>query len=33
MLLDMEIMYAYEGSYDINILLAGNQLTGIKAFT
>jgi acyl-CoA oxidase len=32
MLLDMEILYTYEGSYDINTLLAGSQLTGIKAF-
>lgn len=31
-LLDMEALYTYEGSYDINMLLAGSQLTGIKAF-
>lgn len=32
-LLDMEILYTYEGSYDMNILLAGSDLTGLKAFT
>ena len=33
MVLDMEVLYTYEGSYDMNMLLAGSQLTGIKAFT
>lgn len=32
-LLDMEALYTYEGSYDINTLLAGSHLTGLKAFT
>lgn len=32
-LLDMEVLYTYEGTYDINTLLAGSQLTGLKAFT
>jgi acyl-CoA oxidase len=32
-MLDMEVLYTYEGTYDINSLLAGSQLTGIKAFT
>ena len=29
---DMESLYTYEGSYDINVLVAGRQLTGIPAF-
>lgn len=32
-LLDMQVLYTYEGTYDINTLLAGSQLTGLKAFT
>lgn len=31
-LLDMEVMHTYEGSYEINALLGGSQLTGIRAF-
>ena len=30
--LDMEVMYTYEGSYDINQLIAGRELTGLSAF-
>jgi len=29
---DMEALYTYEGSYDINCLIAGRELTGIAAF-
>jgi acyl-CoA oxidase len=32
-LVDMEVLYTYEGTYDINSLLAGFELTGLKAFT
>lgn len=32
-LLDMEVLYTYEGTYDINSLVAGFHLTGLKAFT
>ena len=31
-MLDMEVVYTYEGSYDMNTLLAGSELTGLKAF-
>jgi hypothetical protein len=31
-LLDMEAIYTYEGTYDINTLVAGSHLTGLKAF-
>jgi acyl-CoA oxidase len=31
-LLDMEVLYTYEGTYDINSLVAGFELTGLKAF-
>ena len=29
---DMEAIYTYEGSYDINTLISGRELTGIAAF-
>ncbi len=29
---DMEALYTYEGTYDINSLIAGRELTGISAF-
>lgn len=29
---DIEAMYTYEGTYDINSLIAGRELTGIAAF-
>lgn len=31
-LADMEGVYTYEGTYDINTLVAGRELTGISAF-
>ena len=31
-LLDMEVIYTYEGTYDINALVSGRDLTGIPAF-
>ena len=31
-LADMEIVYTYEGTYDINTLVAGRAITGIPAF-
>lgn len=31
-LADMEIVYTYEGTYDINALVAGEAITGISAF-
>lgn len=30
---DMEAVYTYEGSYEINSLVAGRDLTGLAAFT
>jgi alkylation response protein AidB-like acyl-CoA dehydrogenase len=30
---DAEAIYTYEGTYDINSLLVGRELTGISAFT
>ena len=30
--MDMEGLYTYEGSYDINALIAGRELTGVAAF-
>ena len=30
---DMEAIYTYEGTYDINTLVAGRELTGVPAFT
>lgn len=30
---DMEAVYTYEGTYDINSLVAGRELTGLAAFT
>jgi glutaryl-CoA dehydrogenase len=30
---DAEILYTYEGSYEINSLLVGRAVTGISAFT
>lgn len=29
---DMEGVYTYEGSYDVNSLIAGRELTGFSAF-
>lgn len=29
---DMEAIYTYEGTYDINTLVAGREITGIAAF-
>lgn len=29
----MEAIYTYEGSYEINALVAGRHLTGLAAFT
>ena len=29
---DAEVIYTYEGSYDINMLVAASEITGIKAF-
>jgi alkylation response protein AidB-like acyl-CoA dehydrogenase len=31
-LADMEAIYTYEGTYDINTLVAGRELTGVGAF-
>lgn len=31
-LADMEAIYTYEGTYDINTLVAGRELTGKSAF-
>ena len=30
--IDMEGVYTYEGTYDINTMVAGRELTGIAAF-
>lgn len=30
---DMEAVYTYEGTYDINSLVAGRELSGLAAFT
>jgi acyl-CoA oxidase len=32
-LTDVEGIYTYEGTYDINTLVAGRDLTGLSAFT
>jgi len=32
-LLDMEALYTYEGTYDINMLVAGRDITGFSAFS
>lgn len=29
---DIEAIYTYEGTYDINVLIAARELTGIAAF-
>jgi len=29
--LDMEVLYTYEGTYDINMLVAGKEITGINS--
>jgi acyl-CoA oxidase len=29
---DMEAIYTYDGTYDINTLIAGRELTGLAAF-
>ncbi len=31
-LADAEAIYTYEGTYDINTLVAGRELTGLSAF-
>jgi acyl-CoA oxidase len=31
-LIDMEAIYTYEGTYDINTMVVGRELTGIAAF-
>ena len=31
-LLDMEAIHTYEGTYDVNVLIAGRELLGISAF-
>ena len=31
-LADMEGVYTYEGTYDVNVLVSGRELTGIAAF-
>lgn len=30
-LLDMEVVYTYEGTYDINMLVAARTITGVPA--
>ena len=29
---DMEVLYTYEGTYDVNSLIAGRELTGLNSF-
>lgn len=29
---DMEVVYTYEGSYEINALVCSRELTGLSAF-
>lgn len=29
---DIEAIYTYEGTYDINTLVAGREITGVAAF-
>jgi alkylation response protein AidB-like acyl-CoA dehydrogenase len=31
-LMDIEGVYTYEGTYEINTLVAGRELTGVSAF-
>ena len=31
-LVDAEVLFTYEGTYDINLLVASRELTGIAAF-
>lgn len=31
-LMDMEAVYTYEGTYDINTLVCARELTGVAAF-
>ena len=31
-LADAEAIYTYEGTYDVNTLVAGRELTGLSAF-
>ena len=32
-MMDMEVIYTYEGTYDVNMLIAGRELTGgLQAF-
>jgi len=30
-MLDIEVIYTYEGTYDINVLVAGRDITGVSA--
>lgn len=30
--MDMEAIYTYEGTYDVNVLVTGRELTGYSAF-
>jgi len=29
---DAEVIYTYEGTYDINMLVGGSEINGVKAF-
>ena len=31
-LVDAEVTYTYEGTYDVNVLVTGRELTGLAAF-
>lgn len=31
-LVDMEVVYTYEGTYDINMMVTARELTGFAAF-
>ena len=33
LMLDAEIIYTYEGTNEVNLLLVGRELTGLNAFT
>jgi glutaryl-CoA dehydrogenase len=32
-LCDLEAVYTYEGTHDINMLVVGREITGLSAFT
>ena len=32
-LCDLEAVYTYEGTYDINTLIVGREITGLSAFS